>query len=328
MADNKIKKLAELSGVSEATVKRALGNYRGISSTTKQKILDIAKRMDYGFKTKRTDVGIVIPSAPAYFWKKLSDGLLDCIQKTNLNYRCFVFSDIANEEDALFCIDKAINSEISVLIISAPGTERVRKRIEKISKQICVILLEEYIEIENTCFVGEDMYRAGKTLAQLYFEKYKDSKLVVIFNKNINCLGRRAEGFVAGLKECEIASFLYVENTKKSYTKGRASVIARELKRYAEIADCVCCTGGGISEVNAALDKINPKKDIHIIGFENNVKGSSCKGIERVKLIIDQDLKKQAETAVEIADTYIKTGVKPEKRNVFVKSKVLVKNGF
>ena len=81
-----IPQIAELAGVSIGTVDRAFHARRGVSETTRQRVLQIAKRVGYtpnlaarmlavGYANVK--IGVCIPREPRFFYGQLSDGILD-----------------------------------------------------------------------------------------------------------------------------------------------------------------------------------------------------------------------------------------------------------
>ena len=81
-----ISQVADLAGVSIGTVDRALHARRGVSETTRQRVLHIAKRVGYtpnlaarmlavGYANVK--IGVCIPREPRFFYGQLSDGILD-----------------------------------------------------------------------------------------------------------------------------------------------------------------------------------------------------------------------------------------------------------
>jgi len=81
-----IPQIAELAGVSIGTVDRALHARRGVSETTRQRVLQIAKRVGYtpnlaarmlSIGRANVKIGVCIPREPRFFYGQLSDGILE-----------------------------------------------------------------------------------------------------------------------------------------------------------------------------------------------------------------------------------------------------------
>ena len=312
--DNKIRKIAKEAEVSEATVKRALGNYFGVNKITKQRVLAVAERLGYSFKIKDKDVAIIIPSIPSYFWGRFSDFMGDNAKKEKLNFKIMRYSNINDAKDALNCINIAIKSGASVIIAALPDTELIKNKIEEISNKICVILVEEQIDIKKTCYIGEDSYKAGYELAKTYFSRYRERKSIIIFHYKSEFAGKRTEGFVDASKEMGINSIIYIDSNIEEQTGATEAVIARRFSSCEREFDCVYCPAGGVEKIRKVLKKLRLEKDIHIIGFDK--KPGEKHGAE--KIIVNQNLEKQSEKAVFVAKEFIQTGRYPEEKNIYV----------
>ena len=166
----KIKKIAQAAGVSEMVVKRALGDYRNISSESKKKVLTVAEELGFTISTPSCDVAIILPSTPEYFWLKFSKCIEKYAKELKLKYRFFSYTSVKDYQDIFHCIEKAENSEAKVYIIVGQKHPTIIEKITELAKRKHVILLEEYIEIENTCYVGENLFQSGYELAELYFK--------------------------------------------------------------------------------------------------------------------------------------------------------------
>jgi DNA-binding LacI/PurR family transcriptional regulator len=180
MPTNNVKRLAELSGYSESVVKRALGNYAGVRRQTKEHILALAEENGIRLSARRASVGVVMPSVPSFFWKRLADSIRSYAERRGLSVKFFFFSMIADESGALGCLEAALSSGISVLLTALPDTDAVRTYVKALADELTVILLDEDLAVENAFFVGEDSFAAGRRLAELCLENVELSDEVLI----------------------------------------------------------------------------------------------------------------------------------------------------
>ena len=75
-----IKEIAELAGVSRGTVDRVLNNRGAVNADTREKILEIAKLLDY--QPNKAGVALaaqkkswtINPTAPVSFWQRRKSG--------------------------------------------------------------------------------------------------------------------------------------------------------------------------------------------------------------------------------------------------------------
>ena len=85
-----IKDIAKILHLSSSTVSRALQNHPDISETTKEKILTLAKELDYhpdpfaqGLKTNQTkSIGVIIPEIKHDFFSSVLDGIDEIAHKS------------------------------------------------------------------------------------------------------------------------------------------------------------------------------------------------------------------------------------------------------
>lgn len=313
------KKISDDLNISKATISRALNNCRGIDYATKEKIVQAA--LKYGYRryvNVNADVGIVMPCVPSSFWGKFGGYVHDGIKDLDLNAVSFLCSSLHVEADALNCIDRAIESGVSVMIVSAPDTERIKNKLSECADKMLIILLEEYLDVVNTFYVGDDSYQSGYNLASAYRKKYPETtSFAIIRNLPRTVTQRRIEGFCDALGDCKIK---YIDGPFEK--KIMSSLIARELSLIEDKIDCVFCPDGMMEQTGSAVYKLRSENDIHCIGFESS-KGCR-KYIESgiIKAVASQDTKAQAETAVLLAEEYIRGFEYPKSKCCYVKSKI------
>lgn len=316
----KIKKIAEAANVSEMVVKRALCDYRNISPESKKKVLKVAEELGLSISTPSCDVAIILPAMPEYFWFKFSKFLEKYAKESKLKYRFFSYTSVKDYQDLLHCIEKAENAEAKVYIIVGQKFPQVEEKITCIAKEKPVILLEEYLEIENTCYVGENSFESGYELCKLYFEEYsRDKKILVVRSSIDNGNNGRLAGFCKALEDMNMPTPSYVDVQRGNRIV--ASAIARKLSQMGEECDCIYSPSGYLSECCNAVIKLKSNKEFHCIGFESNkLTNKYCKkGL--IKLIIDQDMEGQSREAICLASECLKYGKMPDKKCVYVKSK-------
>ncbi len=321
--DNKIKQISQLTNLSESTIKRALGNYSGINPKTKQRVIDAANSLNYRVRIKDADIGVIIPDVPTYFWGEIKKNIMERAKGVSLEFKYFHFSDINNEKDALNCIDTAEKSGILALIICAPNTERLRKRLTELANKILVILLEEYLEVPNTCFVGEASYNEGYKLANLYFDKYRDKKSVLVITNSNNSSKRRVDGFCDAVLDRGNILITKLSINADGLENAKVAPVARQLQEYMDKIDCIYCPIGNLKTIDSALEKLNGKNSIDIMGFDGGFDGSKPIKTENIKLAVEQNVQAQAQLAVDTAIGYIKNKT-TVRSNLYVESKLSV----
>ncbi|WP_054751836.1 LacI family DNA-binding transcriptional regulator [Piscibacillus salipiscarius] len=92
MAKVTIKEIADILGVSTATVSRVLNNSGGYSEETKRRVLDVLKQYNYqanamakGLRTKKTNsVGVVLPDLTNEYFAKIAVAIERVLMKKGI----------------------------------------------------------------------------------------------------------------------------------------------------------------------------------------------------------------------------------------------------
>ncbi len=316
----KIKKIAKVAGVSEMVVKRALANYRNISSESKKKVLNAVEELGFTISAPSCDVAIILPSMPEYFWHKFSKCLESYAKENKLKYRFFVYTSVKDEEDLLYCIKKAEDAEAKVYIVVGQDFPQVKAKIKELASEKPVILLEEYLEIENTCYIGENTFQSGYELCELYFKEYPGKKNILLVRSSIDKGNDgRLAGFCKALKDMNMPEPSVVDVQRGNRIV--ASTIARKLNELGDKCDCIYSPSGYLSESCNAVIKLKGDRKIHCIGFESNkLTNKYCKS-GLIKLVVDQDMDGQSEKAMSVALECLMSGEAPKEKCIYIQSK-------
>lgn len=276
--------------------------------------------MGYDKHLEKADIGVISPIRPYEFWNKIYHYCEETDEISKYKIKVFGHEDNSECEELYYNIQLAIESGVSVLIIAAPNSEKVKRVINEISKKIFVILLEEYLETDDCCFVGEDSLKNAYEITKKYFEHYPESKQFIIVRSSSHASENRVRGIESALKELDkpkpIILDIEVENTNNSGLW--ASILARNLEKYKNIVDCVCAVNSFAYSSCMAVKKLKSKRDIHCIGFEAHKMNKKYIDMNLLKILSSQDLRKQTEMAVNIAIEFLKTGKKPSEKCVYV----------
>ena len=97
-----IPRIAELAGVSIGTVDRALHGRPGINEETRQRVLDIAKKIGYrpnlaarSLSTgRRIRIGVCVPREIRYFYNEMWDGIHDEVRRYELRGVDFLLEEV------------------------------------------------------------------------------------------------------------------------------------------------------------------------------------------------------------------------------------------
>ncbi len=220
MKQVRIKDIAKLSGFSIGTVDRVLHDRGEVAADTREKILKIARELDYkpnivaqALTTKKQyKIAVLIPKADKdnSFWAMHPEGLnkgLNELRPFKVNVSYYLF-ELHNEVDFLNKAEEMLNDEPEGVIL-API-------LRKESLQICSKLEERstpYIFIDshiencgNLSFLGENAYKSGRVAASLIDYGIGKDRDILVVNiakdlENTRHLYSRTRGFISYFEE-------------------------------------------------------------------------------------------------------------------------------
>ncbi len=206
--------VARLAGVTMMTVSRSINNKSGVSAKMRQKILDIAKELDYqpnqiarGLATNQTTtVGLVVPDNTNPFFAQIARGVED--QAYELGYNIFLINtseDTAREQKAL---DSLWGKGVDGLILcsSRLPESRLKRHIERYS---ATVLLNRDLRIpsRNTISINLNDRRAAEMAVEHFVSSGRRCIAHISGPANSNSGKKRLEGFINALKSNKYTNF-------------------------------------------------------------------------------------------------------------------------
>lgn len=174
-----IKEIAELAGVSRGTVDRVLNNRGSVGHATKEKILEIAKALDYrpnragivlAAQKKRLKLGVILFSADNPFFQDVLRGVEEKADELSA-YNCSVIVKQVHFDidEQLAAIDELEAEDIDGIAIAPSNHIRMAERINSLfEKGIPVVTLNTDIEgSRRIAYVGSNYTHSGETAAGL-----------------------------------------------------------------------------------------------------------------------------------------------------------------
>jgi DNA-binding LacI/PurR family transcriptional regulator len=276
-----LKKIAEINGTSIRTVYNALHSSASVDLELKARILKTAQELNYfpqaknsRQKAERCIIAALIPSNPIYFWSEAQRGMqeaIEAIDNKTVSLEIFVYSNIDMDDDFLYCIERARNSNPDAYIIVPPCSETSKNEIQKLNKPI--VFLNEYIHIDDTnetSFIGADTYSDGKLFAETCqnFLLSNPRVLIVHGEKDNYMVQRRCQGFCDYLPKGVVVIGEIRPGSSTTIAAKMAQIIHKEYiaKENIPLFDCIFVATGLIPQVCLTLKKLNLK--IPCIGCE------------------------------------------------------------
>lgn len=186
MMNSTIKDIARESGVSIATVSRALRNRGYASREVKERVLAAAKKLNYqpnavarSLKNHRTNtIGVIIPDISNPYFMKISKGIEDTIHDSGYNLIFVSGDEKRNKEREMLQV--LLEKRVDALVLATSGENE--EMINKIKKSgVPIILIDRKIKdpsIEHD-LVEEDNICAAYQLT-LYLIQQGHTKIGVV----------------------------------------------------------------------------------------------------------------------------------------------------
>lgn len=174
-----IKEIAELAGVSRGTVDRVLNNRGAVNADTREKILEIAKLLDYqpnkagialAAQKKHFKIGVLLFSKENPFFDDIFEGLYEKLEELSV-YGCSITKrqipfDLNMQ---LTAIDDFLQEGIHGLILSPYDDISVAEKINALSDMgiPCITVNTDLPDSARIAYVGSDYKKCGQTAAGL-----------------------------------------------------------------------------------------------------------------------------------------------------------------
>lgn len=203
-----IKDIAEELNISFSTVSRAMANNSRISLATKQKVWDVAKRLDYTpnpaaffLKNNKThSIGIIIPTLLEPFFAETISGIEDMIEKKG--YHSFIIQSKESVLNEIKAVETFIKMRIDGLLVSISGETNQYAHFKKLENfGIPVVFFDRVPKANDFNRIKCDT-KNGAILAIDFLAK-KGFKKIAFINgpQKLATSEDRLEGFLEGLKK-------------------------------------------------------------------------------------------------------------------------------
>ena len=270
-----IKEIAELAGVSTATVSKILnGKDKDISEATRKNVLDIVEREGYipngiakSLRIKNTKtIGIIMPDVMNLFFSELARGVEDAAEKKGYSViLCNSDNKESKEEKYIQILQEKMVDGI-ILTASENSVKRSLRR-----RKIPMVLLDRDISTDEkvgriTVDNEEGTYNATKLL----IEKGCKNIGFISSNKTTKSSGQRLRGYENAILESKInldKDKIFLQNyTIETGYKGTVSLLEKTN------IDGICCGNDliAIGAIKALKERgIKIPQDVKVIGFDD-----------------------------------------------------------
>ncbi|MBN2553851.1 MAG: LacI family DNA-binding transcriptional regulator [Spirochaetales bacterium] len=188
-----------------ATVSRVLNDEASVSSEVREKVRDVARRLDYGKPQRRARktrvVGLIVPDILNPFFPLLTKGIenVSKIQGYHIIF-CDSEDSLKGETEN---IDKLLDFEVEGMVV-VPSVGENRRIDELVTDHFPLVLLDRMINNEQSCTVSADnlegAYQAVKYLINMGHRRI----LHLAGPANLNTGLDRLQGYQKALQEAGI----------------------------------------------------------------------------------------------------------------------------
>ncbi|TVL39737.1 LacI family transcriptional regulator [Brachyspira hyodysenteriae] len=340
-----IREIAKLAGVSIGTVDRALNNRGRIDHDVEQKILDIAKSLNYkpdkiakslAIRKKKFKIAAVLNTYNNLFFEDVIKGIeiagkeIEEFGMSIIIKRCKDF----DADNQLELIEEAINEGANAMAIVAINDERVKNKISELyNNNFPIVLLNSFVDSKDCiAYVGCNYDLAGEIAASLLNIISNGNNInLLVFSNNFNkMLGnkKRVDSLVSRLnsdyKNVNVQSIIEMEKDNNlNFDKSKDNLL-----KYMD-TDVVICPGAETSKyVINAIKELGLYNKIKIITYD-------CSDVVKEGLLdrgivasITQNPKEQGYRAIKVLFEYLLTKTIPDKRYTYIETQVIFRENL
>lgn len=206
-----IKDIAKESGVSTATVSRVLSNKGYASSEIKEKVQEVARRLNYqpnaiarSLKTDRTNtIGVIIPDISNPYFMRISRGIEDVIQNIKCNLIFASCDENPDKERDLLQVflEKRVDA---IVIATSGGNDDFIYQTNKSGVPIVLVDRKLKKESKNIDSVYEDNIEGAYQLTQSILKKGHRRIGVINGSLRVSTGLERFQGYQKAIAEYDI----------------------------------------------------------------------------------------------------------------------------
>ncbi len=206
-----LKDLARELEVSISTVSRALKNHPDISPGLTRKIQQLAAQKGYspnplamGLLREQTKmIGVIVPDIVTHFFASIISGI-ESVAKEN-GYFIVIASSGESFSKEVESVENLLKTRVEGLMICLSQETKDFSHLEKLVQQeIPLVLFDRVCESLKTPTVTVDGAMAVKSIVHHFFQQGCRRIGYISGPKYLNIAKNRKEGYLQGLKECEL----------------------------------------------------------------------------------------------------------------------------
>ncbi len=272
-----IKKLAQLLGISIATVSKALRDSYDISKETKEKVVNLARELNYQPNPHASSlrrhssktIAVIIPEIANNYFTLVIDGIESVVQEKGYHVMIYLTHEDASREVAF--ARTLHNGRVDGALISVSGTGNDFSHFRELqAKGLPMVFFDRVVEDFDTIKVTTDDFESAYLATKHLIERGCKRIAHLGISKNLSIGKKRLNGYMKALADHHIPADDTLiaactnDNTRdfeiisNLFTEHKVDGIFASVERYAILTYEVC----------RAL-KLNIPDDVKVISFSN-----------------------------------------------------------
>lgn len=244
-----IKDIAQMAGVSKATVSRVMNNSGYVAAETRAKIENLMKEYDYIpsalavnlSRQETTTIGVVVPEIGNMFYADILHGITQMADELNLSLVLFDTQDSLDRERRAFQIlrQQKVRGIILGPSINYPETKEGRSLLETLKKlSVPIVIVDRDFENMPWDAVLYENYQSSYQAALELYQAGNRRMAIITGDMGLKIGRERYEGFRKGLEDCGLElrkEDVYCGN----FLMKEAYELSKELLSREELPDAV-----------------------------------------------------------------------------------------
>jgi len=208
MENVNIKKLAKELNLSVSTVSKALHDSYEIKAETKEKVLALAKQLNYQpnpfasslRRNSSKTIAVVIPEIAHNFFSLVINGIESIAEELKYHVLIYITHEIPEKEEQI--IKHLLNGRVDGILISSSGSTNSDAHYhELIQKNIPFVFFDRAIFDIDAPRVITDDYQAGFQASEHLIKRNCKNFAFLSLSNQMSAINHRKDGFLAALRQ-------------------------------------------------------------------------------------------------------------------------------
>ena len=206
-----IKLLAERLQLSTATISKALCDSHEISESTKRKVLELAKELNYvpnayagSLRRNRSKtIAVVIPEVADSFFSLALNGIEEATLEKGYHALIYLTHEKLEREQAI--LKELTNGRVDGVIMSVSVETNTFEHIKDLNKQLPIVFFDRVCEEINTAKITTNDFECGYQATQHLIEAGCRKIALLAISNDLSIISERGRGFKKAVADNELS---------------------------------------------------------------------------------------------------------------------------